>query len=195
MVFSNLKKNKSINYKGPARTGFRGGFALLFSVLVASLLLTIGLSIFRIALKELSISTAARQSIHAFYAADSGRECALYWDSKAVIPSLNAPNPAGIVINCAGVVHNINYSIESAYLNEDDTKITGPVTSDIGSINTPIIQDPVDSTGPNYYLEIIKAWDVSGILLLGDKIITTIKSYGQDSVGGDRVQRSIITSY
>lgn len=58
------------------------GFALLFSVLVSSLLLTIGLSIFSIALKELSISTATRQSIHAFYAADSGLEYAKYRDLK-----------------------------------------------------------------------------------------------------------------
>jgi len=58
------------------------GFALLFSVLVSSLLLTIGLSIFSIALKELAISTSARQSIHAFFAADSGREYFLYRDIK-----------------------------------------------------------------------------------------------------------------
>ncbi len=59
-----------------------GGFALLFSVLVSSLLLTIGLSIFNIALKELAIATAAERSIHAFYAADSGREYVLYHDIK-----------------------------------------------------------------------------------------------------------------
>jgi Tfp pilus assembly protein PilX len=58
------------------------GFALLFAVLVSSLLLTIGLSIFNIALKELAISTASRQSIYAFYAADSGREYVLYRDIK-----------------------------------------------------------------------------------------------------------------
>jgi Tfp pilus assembly protein PilX len=81
-----FKKNR-----GPARTGFRGacqtksfrrGFALLFSVLVSSLLLAVGLSIFNIALKELSISNATRQSIIAFYAADSGREQAYYNDTK-----------------------------------------------------------------------------------------------------------------
>ena len=58
------------------------GFALLFSVLVSSLLLTIGLSILNVSLKELAISTASRQSIFAFYAADSGREYALYTDTK-----------------------------------------------------------------------------------------------------------------
>ncbi len=58
------------------------GFALLFSVLIASLLLSVGLSIFNISLKELSISNATRQSITAFYAADSGREQALFNDLK-----------------------------------------------------------------------------------------------------------------
>lgn len=58
------------------------GFALLFAVLVSSLLLTIGLSIFSLTLKELAISTSARQSIYAFFAADSGREKALYQDIK-----------------------------------------------------------------------------------------------------------------
>jgi hypothetical protein len=67
----NLTKNKE-----------KAGFALLFSVLISSLLLTIGLSIFSIALKELAISTASRQSIYAFYAADSGREYVLYHDIK-----------------------------------------------------------------------------------------------------------------
>lgn len=60
----------------------QAGFALLFSVLLSSILLSIGLSIFNITLKELSISTASRQSIYAFYAADSGREYILYEDIK-----------------------------------------------------------------------------------------------------------------
>ncbi len=68
-----MAKNKFTNKKG---------FALLFSVLISSLLLTIGLSIFSVALKELAISTATRQSIHAFFAADSGREYLLYKDIK-----------------------------------------------------------------------------------------------------------------
>lgn len=57
-----------------------GGFTLLLSVLIASLILTIGLSILNIAFKELTLSSSARESVIAFYAADSGAECALYWD-------------------------------------------------------------------------------------------------------------------
>ena len=56
------------------------GFALLFSVLVAGILLTIGLGIFSITYKELLLSSSDRESQVAFYAADTGTECALYWD-------------------------------------------------------------------------------------------------------------------
>jgi Tfp pilus assembly protein PilX len=58
------------------------GFALLFAVITASVLLTIGLSIFNISLKELLLSTSSRDSQIAFYAADSARECVLFNDIK-----------------------------------------------------------------------------------------------------------------
>lgn len=56
------------------------GFVMLFSVLISSLLVVIGLSILNLTLKELTISTSGRESQIAFYAANSGIECALYWD-------------------------------------------------------------------------------------------------------------------
>lgn len=58
------------------------GFALLFAVLAASVLLSIGLSIFNLTVKELSLSSYSRESQFSFYAADSGAECGLYWDIK-----------------------------------------------------------------------------------------------------------------
>lgn len=67
-LFKNIKQSK--------------GFALLFAVLAASVLLSIGLSIFTITVKELALSSYARESQFSFYAADSGAECALYWDLK-----------------------------------------------------------------------------------------------------------------
>lgn len=56
------------------------GFALLFAILTASLILTVGLAIFNITLKEFVLSSQIRDSQFAFYAADTGLECALYWD-------------------------------------------------------------------------------------------------------------------
>lgn len=58
------------------------GFAILFTVLVISILLAISLSISNIALKELLLSSATRDSHSAFYAADTALECALYADTK-----------------------------------------------------------------------------------------------------------------
>lgn len=63
-------------------TQSKAGFTLLFASLVTSLLLSVGLAIFNISIKELILSTAGRDSQLAFYAADTGRECALYWDAK-----------------------------------------------------------------------------------------------------------------
>ncbi len=58
------------------------GFTLFFALLAASLALAIGLAILDITLRELELSSTVAQSEYAFYAADSGAECALYWDSK-----------------------------------------------------------------------------------------------------------------
>jgi len=58
------------------------GFILSFTVLVASIMLAIGLGVFNILIKEVILATAARDSQYAFYAADTGAECALFYDTK-----------------------------------------------------------------------------------------------------------------
>ncbi len=161
---------------------------------MASLLLTIGLSIFRIALKELAISTATRQSIHAFYAADSGRECALYWDNKEKVPYLFnsyislAPKVSGGEIFCGGM--SINLALTQSFENPMVDKIESFIPQS-ASINN-IISVSADLLGPNFYVLIDRT---KVVLSPVSKVFTTIKSYGQDSVGGDRVQRAIIETY
>ncbi|MEI6057771.1 MAG: hypothetical protein WCQ60_02250 [bacterium] len=56
------------------------GYTLLFAVLVSALVLGVGVSILNIARKELLLNAGARESQYAFYAADAGYECAVYWD-------------------------------------------------------------------------------------------------------------------
>ncbi|HEY5383437.1 MAG TPA: hypothetical protein VIJ88_02700 [Candidatus Paceibacterota bacterium] len=58
------------------------GFTLFFALLVASLALAIGLAIYDITVRELTLSEVATESQYAIYAADSGAECALYWENK-----------------------------------------------------------------------------------------------------------------
>lgn len=58
------------------------GFTLLMSVLIASVLLALGYEIYNLAIKEVTLSSAGRESQFAFFAADTGVECALWADSK-----------------------------------------------------------------------------------------------------------------
>lgn len=58
------------------------GFTIFFAVLVASLALSVGLVIYDLLLRQLALSQVATQSQYAIYAADTGAECALYWDLK-----------------------------------------------------------------------------------------------------------------
>lgn len=59
------------------------GYALLFAILVSSILLSAGLGISNIIYKELLLSAIGKQSTIAFYAADTGAECALYWEKNS----------------------------------------------------------------------------------------------------------------
>jgi len=58
------------------------GIALLFTLLIISVAISLSIGVFNIILGELRIGEGARESMRAFFAADSGVECVLYWDLK-----------------------------------------------------------------------------------------------------------------
>lgn len=58
------------------------GIALLFTLLIIGVAISISIGVFNIILGELKISEGARESMRALFAADSGVECILYWDLK-----------------------------------------------------------------------------------------------------------------
>ncbi len=58
------------------------GFALLYTALISSLLLSLAMSISVIVMKDIRLSSISRESQKAFYAADSAAECALYWEFR-----------------------------------------------------------------------------------------------------------------
>lgn len=60
----------------------KGGFTIFFAMLVAALSLSVGLAIYDLTAREIDLSSTATKSQYALYAADTGAECALYWDSK-----------------------------------------------------------------------------------------------------------------
>lgn len=58
------------------------GIALLFTLLIIGVAISLSTGVFNIILGELKIGEGARESMRAFFAADSGVECILYWDLK-----------------------------------------------------------------------------------------------------------------
>jgi hypothetical protein len=83
------------------KTKKENGVALLFVILLTSVLLMVTLGISNITYKELVFSLEARDSDKAFFAADTGIECALYLDKfgafDATLPSHNC-NGAPVVV-------------------------------------------------------------------------------------------------
>ncbi len=58
------------------------GIAIYIAITITGALVLVSFAIVSLALKQINISSAGRDSQAAFYAADSGVECALFWDAK-----------------------------------------------------------------------------------------------------------------
>jgi len=95
---------KDINLKN------NSGFTLLLSVLVASIILALGISIFNILSWHVMISDIGKQSQFAFYAADAGVDCALYHDYKKNLFSTTTAD-APDEISCLGDNYNVKATI------------------------------------------------------------------------------------
>lgn len=76
------------------------GFTLLIAVILASVLLTVGIALLDIAYKQVILSSSAKQSQYAFYAADAALECALYYDQRFDAFNTNPDNITSI--SCGG---------------------------------------------------------------------------------------------
>lgn len=75
------------------------GFTIFLAVIVSGLLLLVVLSISNLALKETILSGAGRESELAFFAADSGVECALFWDYQNPDPATGFQREQGAFIS------------------------------------------------------------------------------------------------
>ncbi len=75
------------------------GITLFIAVTIMAILLFISFAVVNISIKSTLFASAGRDSQLAFYAADAGLDCAIYWDSKFE-PSKFAVN--GSTISCGG---------------------------------------------------------------------------------------------
>src|SRR3989344_2360391 len=108
-----MQNKKLKNNKGPAPHHFSksgAGFVILFAVTLSSILLAIALGVANIALKEIKFSTSARDTNDAFFVADTGAECALFYDklSGSSFPIDGVGAPASIT--CASTDIPVSFS-------------------------------------------------------------------------------------
>jgi Tfp pilus assembly protein PilX len=81
------------------------GIAVYVAVTITAALVLISFAILNLAIRQVGISGAGRDSQAAFYAADSGVECALFWDLRnTTVPGVSAFSTSTAVqqISCNG---------------------------------------------------------------------------------------------
>jgi Tfp pilus assembly protein PilX len=118
------------------------GVTLLVAMVITATLLLVSTGVVALAVKEASISNTAKNSQFAFYAADSGIECALYWLTKNTT-ALGTPVTCG---NSATVYNGIpfHFDIVSPYCaTVDVTTVSGKTQVESRGHNTCDITSPV----------------------------------------------------
>ena len=138
-------KNKKINKLLFREVSSDKGIALLFTIMLSTIFLTMALGVTNIATKELAFSSSAKDSNNAFYATESGIECALYNDkSTSTFFTANSVNdPAsfscfGSSVGLSGGFPEFNFVVSGLGSNNNscakvkivktlDTSVTPPV--------------------------------------------------------------------
>jgi len=161
-----MRKTKTKNKYQRINSKNQNGYAILFTVVVISLIMTFASGMARSVLKQIVLSSTANDSQIAFYQADTAGECALY---IALNPSIILAN--NIVVPC-GISNNAN-------INLSVTETSDP----LGGTYYTIKPDTSSSKEPCFLIKIYK--NSSG---------TTIKAYGYnicDETSQRRVERGI----
>lgn len=155
------------------------GFTLFYALVVVGVIALMAFGVSRTALNEVVFSSLGRKSQQAFFAANSGLECALYWDLKFAqfLPSAVSSPPADVSLYCAGQDVRTN-NFTSINMNSGTTRV---ITFDVDFFN-----------GTCASVEITKDFD-SGT----GAIDTAIKSNGEDTCdsGVRSVERTIQVTY
>ncbi|MEK7122085.1 MAG: pilus assembly PilX N-terminal domain-containing protein [Patescibacteria group bacterium] len=91
------------------------GIALLFSILMLSMVFTASLAIFQIVFTQLKLSESVRDSQLAYYAADSAVECALYVDLES--GEFGQSGKPKVQDDCSGVNSNDIEKYQGSWVN------------------------------------------------------------------------------
>lgn len=84
------------------------GFVILFTILIAAIIMVIGLGIYSIASREAVLSGTSREAQYAFYAADAGVECALYVQKLDHDAGVSTFGTSGSPMSCGYLMSTIS---------------------------------------------------------------------------------------
>lgn len=155
------------------------GFVILIAVLVSSLMISLGAFIANIAVKELQLSSSGRDSQTAFYAADSGLECALYQDLRVQSFSASSSDPGPSEVYCNGQT----WSIVSQ---------SGDATSATTYFDVIFEYDQPPQLSPYARVKVEK----SDIGTIADKTTVEARGYNiRDALSPNRVERALQVIY
>ncbi|MCK5096212.1 MAG: VWA domain-containing protein [Candidatus Pacebacteria bacterium] len=107
---------------------FKKGFVILYALVVASVLLMLTIGITNINIREYQLSQYGNESLSSYYAAESGLECALYWDLKEEKSAFryDTTEPTGRDIYCMGETYRVgDDSVNSVYTLNIDLSSSG----------------------------------------------------------------------
>ncbi|HUD03142.1 MAG TPA: hypothetical protein VMR46_04010 [Candidatus Paceibacterota bacterium] len=160
------------------------GFTLFFALLISSLALAIGLAIYDITVRELQLSEAATQSQYAIYAADTGAECALYWENKYQDGSGNPLN-GGTSSAFATSSADTQYAVSGVICSGQDIAAaavaagTWPQTSDANDATTTFAINGATTAAPCSVVYVYKS---------GNPSVTTVVSHGYNTCATGNLQ-------
>ena len=156
------------------------GVTLYIAIVVTSALLLVSFAIADTTLKQAALASINRDSHIAFFAADTGIECALYWDLKNVSGGSAFSTSSPSTISCNGDASNPGNQNIQPVLNLDQNS-SGTSTFQINFL-------------PETYCVKVSV----GKAYSGASLNTTIESKGYnscDSINPRRVERAVRVSY
>lgn len=131
------------------------GFTILLASIISAAVLVLGAAIFSIAQKQSALASASKQSQYAFYAADTGSECALYWDTQkdlfaTVTPAVSATCDAQALALSNSYAGSYPYTVTFTYApNKNCVKVK------VTKCNTPITHNNcVAGSGSAVYTQV-----------------------------------------
>ena len=176
-----LFSSKQNNQKTGVSLQSRRGFILAISVLIISILATIGITGALLAFRELSITYVSSESNHAFYSADSSLECVLYRD----LHDNNRPFWFNTENNIMCGTKSINFLSKNIY-GDTDVIVLTTFKIEYDRQGSAVTKDCA-------YVEVSKVFNGDPRLSTSQPITTNVSAYGRthceisDEFGVERV--------